>query len=999
MQVTAALLQIILLASMSTQSHAESDRYDSSAFAPNIKIVEEKPKDLPLTPNKKTGGDDEKASIESIDGRIQAFGTLIKTARTESERAQFTIARTLLKLQKAKMMADGSGPSTPAELKEVYKQAATDAASIKNLKKVSAAITSYGLYLNGLALLGLNIKSEAIKIFKKAIQINPKASYTADVIFYMAEFHYERESFLSAMQVLKTNMDKLDDDQKSLAKYRIAWCYIGLKELSTAEQLFIELIKSNAKGDFEKNIIKELSYVSTQIRNETGIAILADSVFGKAPDKKAEFLSSAYANLQRQDSKSSHQFILSKLMGLASSSEQRVKLWLEEVKSSRRPYASIKPYTNFSSIQQELGRYGDPEAQKVLQKLGEELELECEQLIKSFVGTYSGSVKNKENIRKEVIASSLQQIFTFQDRYFPKAKTRAKMFTIWMSLSEDTEDYPALLAVSNKILADPSLSSMSQRAKDDRLLALGNLNRSQKQKYAQEYQAKLEEYVADENAPHWKQTATELADFHMQNKDFKKGISLLSAINNKDKTEGSYFRLQTARFVAGQYKEVVAARPPSGVTNTQQMNNLVKEASLKLATTGGGGSSENFDDYENNINVFLSLNNDTSKEKLVIQDYINRLIEKKEYKKAALRLLSLPSRVRGTEYANQTKKVAILLMQEGEFREAAKIANEDGQPISKLLLNESTLSRLGSGLALDSRELGSLTNTNRDYILGVLALTQPQTVIQYASVYSSTSPSIKKLGMLALKIREKSDTLSDDMRANRSLASILPTEDQSMSSFRKQVSEVQFPKAGQSPTQTAKLTATAVSQVRKVRQQISGKIRGQSSANQIEVLQAAIRLEEQAATAIEKSPLPNGIDEKQKLQYMQNLTDAAGEFRDQAKEFRKTLDTIMVHSGEADQKRAESELPMPINLSKWPWPASPIKDRVMRFIQEDNRVAALIMLDLRKSANLMSASDYFQYRSGILLSTPNNPPMAKFVLNELREARQERIISQWKDMQ
>ncbi len=994
---------------LQSRSVAQAPLFDTSGFAPGVEAGKSKTSSLPLKPDGASGAEAafEKPDVETLKSRVVSFNLLVKNARNPEEKAKFLIGRCLLHMQKAQYInalpVDEKSPVEDEELREAYAAATNDATLALQEKAVSKGTKSYAYYLLGLAQLGSNKRKDAIKSLESSLKEFPRATYAGNIVIFISDLHYEREDYLKSVLFLNQNMSILREPQKILAQYKIALAYGEMKEFPMAEETLLNLLKKSTLGEMAPTIVKELAVVSARIRNESGLISLASQVFPLDSERRAEFLSSAYSHLQRQQPKTNHGTIFQSLMNLASAPEKRVRLWLDEIRNTRQNYASRRPLANFQSISLEFGRMKEAETTAILASLGEALNLECDFLIRSYVDTFTGKTPNKEGLSSLEMTSSLQSFFKFTEKNFPNAKNRQQMFGMWLGVCSEQNDQLCVRNVSQKILAEPGLKGIHAQAIDAKILALKVLQSKDRTTYMPELKSSLEEYVQNPNASKWIEFAGYLADVYILEKKFDRALQLLAKANSIDHSENSFFRLQSARFLAGQYKDVVNDKIPDGTPSSPRLAALVREASLKLAAEAGD-SDKNFGDYEANINRFLSLNADEGKSKAVLDDYIQRLIDKNEIQKAYLKAKDLDVGKRRS-LSPTLQKLSLRLMQEGYFSQAKQLLYDGNTLLSPAALNEALFSRIGAGEPVSPKELVNLGGTERNYLIGVLALTRPKIVVQLMKLNLPLSKVDRTLGFLANKIDQNTETPSVDDKQGRTMASLAPKESASLTAFKKLSAQIDFPAPEAGGTEASAKLAKAVGAVRKLRAQVTPSLSGQTPINQVEVLRIAIRIEEQAAAAIEKSPVPANFAGEQKLKYLQKLNSLANEFRDQGKELRKILSSLD-SSGELSAASADSKGQMPlINLTLWPWPPHPLQERLVRMVQEGNRAGAIIMLDLNRAAKNtgnagkpLSDTEYYQFRTGVLLAGSDNRPLANFVQKELRSQNQMDILKTWREL-
>ncbi len=600
---------------------AGNSQFDTSDLAPGVGSAESAVNELSLddgadgaiSSGSADGAGDSSGGVvmdeETLRKRLLSFSYLIKAARAPEEKAQFLLSRCLLHLRRGKALsslpAEEKNPLVVTDLKKAYDLAAKDALEVTKLKKIYVKTMSYAYYLHGLALAGGGSAELAILSLEKAVKLKPNAKYAGSVALFVAETYYRSGDYLKAIQSLKSAMPSMSDAHKARAQYWIARSYAGRDDFSMAEINLMALLKNEHLGDLKKVIVRELGAVSSRFRDEAGLLSLSHQLFGMDNDRKAEFLSSAYSAMQRESSGRRGQSLFKTLVKLASTPEKRVKLLIGEMETSRRNFASRASMGNFQAILRELQKLPEKQMIDVIKSVESELLVEVESLMKSYVNTYSQRAPNPESIMRMDMANGLKTLFAFQEKYFPTAKSRKQVLSLWLNVCSEQKDADCVREVSNKVLGSRGLASIHASANEEKIIALRNLASKDPKKYMQELRDTLVAYTRDLKAPKYVQFANFLADLEVQAGNFDKALPLLLDLDTKRQTKDSFYRLFAARFLAGQYKTVFEARPPLGEDTSQRWQNLQRNASLKLGT-GETAPNPNSPEYRETLRVFFA---------------------------------------------------------------------------------------------------------------------------------------------------------------------------------------------------------------------------------------------------------------------------------------------------------------------------------------------------------------------------------------------------------
>jgi hypothetical protein len=807
----------------------------------------------------------------------------------------------------------------------------------------------------------------------------------------LAEFYFDSERFNDAVTMYSKYRTQLSPQQGYLADYKTAWSYLSLGRDGEAEKYFTALARDPKAGDLSRDALRDLAFVQTQHRSDSEILATAERTFGEDQARKTEYLSSVYFNFHRQSEVANHPRILAELLKLESKPEKRIQFWLAEVRSKQKEYASRSHYEMYNKLIREIAGIPREDRAQALKDVLGEIETETEAVVRVYAETYSGAKQNPEKIAKTDLASSLQKLIQNHLQLFPKSSARPVIYRLALDLCADTKDNKCSYDMAKKILGEAEMKSIHPQAREELLIALDHLYQDDPATYRSEMASLLAEVVQDKKNPRWTEFARRRATLLVTDKKTEEALPLLEEISSRTESEDDFYRLQMARFQAGHLKEVVEAKVPSALKGSEKIKDVAREANLRLAA-----QSDDFGTYEANIDRYLALNPDKKKEAVVLKDYFARLFKDKNYDRAEQRLLALPLATRLSEdFVPFTRFLVVMRLRSAAFQSARKLASDQAGRPGKGFEYEVIVSRLSEGQVVSAQELASLPLDKREYVFGVLALTNPKSLSQYFEVSSGESEALRKLGYLALTIEQNTNEVALTTNLRKNLGDVVPAalREYPPTPSEKLSKEISFSTEKLGPQAREALVVKNIDKVHKVRDLVLQDLKSQVPKVQLRVLTQAIQVESQMAKLILTSPAPSNLNEGQKKEYQSGLEKVAAEFTTQADEFKKISDSLNESFASG---RMPASLTPEFDSKKWPWPTPVGTKPAFDLIRQKNYTGALFVADLLRVNKELDDKSYYVMRAGILLIQRRGTVLNNYVLEELKATGQDDVIAKWK---
>jgi hypothetical protein len=291
----------------------------------------------------------------------------------------------------------------------------------------------------------------------------------------------------------------------------------------------------------------------------------------------------------------------------------------------------------------------------------------------------------------------------------------------------------------------------------------------------------------------------------------------------------------------------------------------------------------------------------------------------------------------------------------------------------------------------------SYSKKTQEYILGLLALTNPDQVIKFYLSYPVKSSNDKKILYLAQQIStgEREPKLGPRLRAMLSdMVKGASTKGDEETPSEKGFKSITYPNLSMALKKFDTLAQDAVKKVRSLRTQVGKDLVSRRPYVQIRILSSALEAEEKVAGFLVEAPVPSDLTPEQAEEYRKGFSSLAQEFTTQSQEYLKVKKSLE----EQLDLEAKNHLPVP-DLGQWGWPGGQVEvllSGVKTLADQDAPLAALFVLDQIKTANEIPDKDYYQARARILFSLKTHDAMGEYVLGELNQANQTELVEKWK---
>jgi TolA-binding protein len=913
-------------------------------------------------------------------------------------------AKQILLMSKSNTLSD--------EIKRYLNAAIKDADEVLKSPVKTNEETWKAYDMKGSAYLYLDQTPEAMASFYEVLKLNPPKDRAGRIGLLIAEDLFERGKFQDAATYYQTYYSKMTPEWQELAYYKLGWCMINLEKISLAEQYLARVARSNSRSGVGKDAMRDLAYLVTHQPDVMGSIKHAEMDL-IIPSERANFLAEVRPNLEASGLAAQHGIIVERLLTLEKNPEKRLDYLIANLRVQRKIYASRAHMEAFKRVSDGLGKLNPKSFLTVFPKFEAEIENETQSIMKSYIDSFAGRVKLNEALTQADLASALKTQFSFYHRYFNKKKNHPSIIALWTDVCLEVKDWSCVDQVSDIIIADQDkkLSHLGERAYLDQIAAIEIFIKQsgkgpESKKWVEKKSKRLPDFLKKyPDSKQWVSAAELYTQNEMDLNREKNALPILMEIMNRAPSEDHFYRLQYARFKLNEFESVLGdKRGESYISSGSKVIELHRESALQLAMKAK--SKKDLEQYRSYLNTFIGYCRDLGKVSIARVDFFRYLISEKLYAEVAEGLEKLSKEESQLPvYEPIRVELWTTLVDGANYELASSFAKtiQEARP-SHEWQQRKFLSKVFQGGNFTNQEISDLKPSEREYFLGLFALSSPQTVIGYAQTNRKLlTDSERTIAGLAIRIANDRRQLVRTPELEQLLGKNYPFSEKIQDSplaIETQMNAVKFPALEKLSTEKqAKVMQTNIESVQSIRGQILKTIKGKPQEIRLRVLDRARQLESQVADFILSSPIPKELTPEQVKEYQTGLKSAADEFLQQSKEFETLVKGIQEEMGKTSAALEARVLPSP-DMSDWPWPNVYRQklEAVHKQIESGNQLGALGLLDYYRPTLVKEDGDFFFIRAGILLYLNPNAALKVYVLDELEKSSQKPVIDAWRKM-
>ncbi len=933
---------------------------------------------------------------EDLKNKLDNYLIILNKEKKEDKKRMIKLNSLVVRLQLARSLRIKSGgKQLLVEEKKILEDSIQVADELLADTSLETPKKAYVLYLKGMAYLDLNEKEKSRSMLLKSIELDPNSKFSIGTSIYLADVLFDEQKLEKSLKEFNRFYSKMNEAEKELVDYKIAWIYLNQSKLDQAQSMFEKIYIQTKSANMLNDAVQSLAIVVGENKDQMRALNSLEKIFSRidpkdTSDRKLKLLWAVFntfqSNINRQ-----HDKITEKLLASILKTEDKIKIWLAELKDARyvdNHKMQIYYYNEIiKNIEIKEGRF--PENLVTYQ---EEVEYESEFIISYYLQSYT---KKRTPESLTVLKQALMNHLQFKD----SKKINDVQLLLLDLLSEGT-DKNELLSSCDEMLKSTLEPRIQEKVLLYKLDALESLYRTDQQKYSDLYKQTFEQFLPQTSFPNWDTVANKYVGFLVNLKDFGAALEVLKTIYEKNNSEAILEKLATVFFELDQCSEIIESKNyPFSSSKSTKISDFKRECNLKMASKAKE-SPEQFGNYENHIKSFIK-SSDGDKKISGMLDYLATLEKKNQLEKIYQSLTTDFNADRfNPKVVPFTFKISVLLENIAQWDRVFKLTDQCFDLKTCAELNRAKANAVFVQSAkFDAKKLSDLAPDQLKYYEGFLSVLEPSQFIEYKSKTSNISALDKGLLELSLKL----DQRDLKTKENKALLKKFGLTDDSVSlSFTetdtyKILKSINWNKPGRKSEADI---AKSVEKVQKTRKTFANDLK-KLKYDQIDLLlNELIIAERNCSQMILSSDIPAGLNEAQKNEYLSSLKGIAAEFDKNVIDYEKAKVSVNEKMKSLKNQNEAANFKRPKTIQAW----FGQKVKAKYFSLVANQVSlkqyksAVLLADLYRSQKLITDADYFLMRSGVFLISNSSNAMRDFVYQELKSEKQEGVIQVWKKL-
>lgn len=875
-------------------------------------------------------------------------------------------------------------------------------------------------FVRGSIAFELGKDSDMLQEFTASLNYDSNTRQSSSMALIIAEHYFDHDKFEEAIQSYQRLYSQYDNQQKGIADYKTAWSYLILKNHQKAEAFFVQSVKIKPEHSLIDDSIRDLAYVSAQVRNEDQNLEFAKKVFEKNINHRAAFLLALIRQMFSIDKKRIPYKLFNEAFKTNRSLNEKVQILGILISYERREYPTKGQIIAFNHLYNLVNR-------TKLEKIGEmlaaakQLSDDLEFYIKIFVDGYMQKIQAVKITDRSQYTEILNKMIPFHLDHFGVEKNVLLYYSLWIDIAHKEEDLVLLDTIQKHWEVKKIKFSDSQLdAKIDnrlRVESIGLLEKKSTQdprlkgRLLAELLAFGEKYPNDVNIL---PIAKRISEIYLVEGKFKEAVPYLKTIYLREPKVDSFYNLKLAAFQLGDYDSVTNDPETLKYEKEPRVLDLLRESNLKQAAKYL--EKNEFSKYEDSIRFYLKSKPDEKKAIIVYSDYFSKLLERKQNEKVCSEYGNMDKNIK--EDKNILKYIESsldLMFSEGAFFDCPSYSgvlaqgsgqkpgqkfgqrSEQSEVTYKVILYLRCLNR-----ALETSELGQIQKLDLEKkrtLLSLLALSQPKVAVTYYQKNLPEEAEDRRIYYVALKMsqkKERPNLIGPEIAMFKAQAEEV-VQGPISSKIDKQISQFFYPTKKTGTERYSKIMEDVFYRIKILRKTFVKESASMPEIQKLQTLPKLAETETKVSKVILDSPRPDGMTPEQLESYNQELSKAAGEYQNQADEYMKMKVEIEKRIGDV-QAQVEARKVPAIDIEKWPWPVGDITERVRRLVKERGLLPSLIFLEYQRNSGKIQDKEYYILRGGVLMTPDGFEAMRNYVRDELQAAGLGVIVDEWRKL-
>lgn len=936
-----------------------------------------------------------------LERQITAIQLILRNEKNRNKKINLYLRLSYLHVSIAKkygVKRVKSDPISAAEAKHLDEAEKVLSFLLKNVENNKRMLSTL-FNIKGLVAYELDKPEKTIENFLKSIELNPKNSQAEVMAIFIGEYYFELEKYDEAINYYQMFYSRMNNQQKALSDYKVAWSLLNKKQIDKAEMQFIKIIKEQLDRGIAEDSYKDLAFILTQNKNESLLINKVNSFLTNPGLKSRLYYYCLLFYLQNSKGEPKDQ-LFKEALTLQKDPHEILKLLSLKVSFEKKDIPSQGMVNAILKLDKEIGLVKKETKAAFFKTDAFQLEEDSEFNIRTHIDAYAGRLKTENTgISKPELGALAIKLIGIHMGWFPLSKKRVLLFHLWIDTCVDLKNSPCLFNLEARFKAEkesPEKREFLKKIQIEILALYDDAYEKDKAQHKQAFIGRLRSFIKSfPNDPLALRSLKRLFGILFSEKNYAEALPIGEGIFAGEKNVENAQKILLIMFELQRYSDV-QNHPVYSKFESPEITEIKREASLKSAMLNSNAG--NFDKYEADIKNYLSTKPSEDKAAVVYSDYFKKIIELNQFQKLDQEWKVLPVNIKNKPSFNSIRSLFFDQTLNSGILYAMPVFwlyTPDKNVNYQVLINKTIHNQKLD--ASDFTELERQSVDKRNYLLNILLYTDSGQVYQYLYDKSRLTPEEKRLAYSALLIEAKILNpifKPEQVKPFKELISELSFEDTELP-IEKNLKNIIFPNLKMSAKTYESYVVNNVDNIKFLRDRIIKALPKATAKQKVRILTRMLDLESRMAESIKNSPAPSGLNPAQLKEYQTGLNDMAKSYEIQSENFKKGRDEIESKLNKDLDEDKNGLLPLKPAES---WSVNHNENFTkLKAIYDKNSVkASIIYLDNLLSNKKIDTIEYYGLKTWVILKMSSSDAQRKLYRAELESAGQQALIEKWK---
>lgn len=935
-----------------------------------------------------------------LEKQVKALQLILKNEKDRNKKINLYLRLSYLHVSIAKkygLQRAVNGKTNTNEKKHLDEADKIIAFLLKNIQNNNKALST--LYnIKGLVSYELDRTDDTVSNFLKSIELNPQNSQAEVMTIFIGEYYFDQEKYPEAIKYYQLFYKRMNNSQKALCDYKVAWSLLNLKEIDKAEGQFVKIIKEGLDKGTTEDSYKDLAFILTQNKDEQAVISKVNS-YTSVPELKAKIYYYCLLFYLQSTKDQPRENLFKEVMAIQKDAYEQLKLLALKVSFEKRDIPTRGMTAALNNFDQRIKSITPEIREKFFKADSLQLEEDSEFNIRSYIDAYTGKLRSEGNMPKSQLGElSVKHIKTHLE-WFSQSKKKNILYHLWIDTCVDLKNSQCLFDLETKFKTEaktPESQEFLKKIQIEILALYDSAYEKDHEKHQTAFVSRLKSFIdLFPNDPIALKSKKRLFGIYFSSKNYGEALPLSEQILKLESNAENAQKVLLTLFELGKF-DIILNDTSFAAFKTPEIQDIKREASLKSAMINA--DKGNFTNYESDIKAYLQTNPKEDKAVLVYVDYYKKLIDLNQFEKLEQEWKSLTPEFQKKKSFNVVKSAYFdKILSDGSFYKLNSFwtYTDDKSLNEKIIINKIALNYKLT--PQDIEVFFKMNEEKRNYLYGILNYVYPAESLEILSRLKTLSLNEKKIYFSALLLKEGNLKLKFDPSEIKSFQEVVPEhfmKDQELK-IEKDIKNVVFPNRKMKPKVYENYVVNNVDNIKFLRNRVLKALKAASLPQKSRVLGLMSELELKMAQSIKDSPAPEGLDTAQLQEYTNGLAEMAKDYEKQGQDFTIAKTEVDNQMKKIEEDQQAMVLP-PFKADDWSVNHNETFSKLKSIFEKNSIKAAFIYLDNLYFNKKIEVDEYYNLRTWIILKMAPSESLRKLYHEELLVVKQTALIDKWK---